>query len=132
MLKGFIYVEGKMKEKIATSEWKVMEVLWEKPGAFATEVIEMVQVKEWSDKTVKTLLNRLVKKNLVSYQKEGKAYRYFPTVEKNACVQKESKEFLEKVFGGSSAAFLTAFIKNHKLSKEEIEELHNILDDKKS
>ncbi len=119
-----------MKEKIAGSEWPVMEVLWEAPNLLASDVIEALGDVDWSDKTVKTLLNRLVKKGLIDYTKEGKSYRYFPLVERAACVKEESKAFVEKVFGGSGAAFLTNMIKNERLSHEEIDELRKLLDEK--
>ncbi len=119
-----------MKEKIAGSEWPVMEVLWDESNLLAAEVIESLSDVEWSDKTVKTLLNRLVKKGLIDYTKEGKSYRYFPLVKRESCIREESKAFVEKVFGGSGAAFLTNMIKNERLSHEEINELRKLLDEK--
>lgn len=119
-----------MKEKIATSEWKVMEVLWRVPNSLAHVIIEELQGSGWSDKTIKTLLARLVKKGLVQYTKEGKAYRYYPVVTREECIEQESHEFVERVFGGSGKAFMTSFLKTEKLSRKEIEEIRSLLDEK--
>lgn len=119
-----------MKEKIATSEWKVMEVLWNESDLLASTIVERLSHTSWSSKTIKTLLARLVKKGLLDYVKEGKSYRYFTLVEKSDCVQQERREFVEKIFGGSNKAFLTNFIKNESLSKDEIDELRQMLNNK--
>lgn len=119
-----------MKERIAISEWKVMEVLWQEPNILAAQVVHALTYTGWSDKTIKTLLSRLVKKGLIDYAKEGKSYRYYPLVNREDCIQQESKEFINKIFGGSGKEFMASFLKSENLSKDDIEELKNILNKK--
>lgn len=116
-----------MKEKIATSEWKVMEVLWNESDLLASTIVERLSHTSWSDKTIKTLLARLVKKGLLDFTKEGKSYRYLTIVDRSDCVQQERKAFVDKIFGGSNKEFLTNFIKNESLSKADIDELREML-----
>lgn len=119
-----------MKEKIATSEWKVMEVLWVQKEAKSAQVVEALFNTGWSDKTIKTLLSRLQKKGLIDFKKEGRGYIYFPLVEKSDCIEKESNDFVEKIFGGSGKAFMANFLKRENLSESDIEELRALLDEK--
>ena len=121
-----------MKEKIATSEWKVMEVLWEEPNIFAADIVKRLSEESWSDKTIRTLISRLVKKGLVNYEKVGKMYRYYPVVERHACVLEESQAFIDKIFGGSPSAFVSNLIKSEKLSKDELDELRRLLKNKEN
>jgi BlaI family penicillinase repressor len=121
---------GNMHEKVSRSEWKIMEVLWQQPGALATEIVQALRESDWQEKTIKTLINRLVKKGIVRFEKEGKAYRYFPILEREAVRAEESKDFIERIFGGSVQAFMTNMIKNDALSDEEIKELKRLLEKK--
>jgi len=56
--------------KISESEWVVMCVLWSKSPLAAQEVFEHLDgTIKWKPKTVKTLIDRLVKKGAVKYEK---------------------------------------------------------------
>jgi BlaI family penicillinase repressor len=114
--------------RISEAEWEVMKICWIKPLITAQEIIETLSANdEWHPKTVKTLLNRLVKKRALGFKKEGRAYLYQPLVAENDCVTAESKSFLDRVFGGSLKPMLTHFVENRKLSPKEIAELKNLL-----
>ncbi|WZL82413.1 BlaI/MecI/CopY family transcriptional regulator [Vallitaleaceae bacterium 9-2] len=117
-----------MQEKISPSEWKVMEILWQQPGALAAEIVEALEETAWQEKTIKTLINRLVKKGNVRFEKDGKAYRYFPVTEREVIRAKESQDFIQRIFGGSVKAFMTNMIKAEALSEEEISDLKRLLD----
>ena len=114
--------------RISEAEWEVMKICWIKPLITAQEIIETLSANdEWHPKTVKTLLNRLVKKRALGFKKEGRAYLYQPLVAENDCVTAESKSFLDRVFGGSLKPMLTHFVENRKLSPKQIDELKNLL-----
>ena len=124
-----------MKElpQISTTEWQVMKVLWIKAPLTANEVITEIEgVTTWQPKTVKTLLGRLVKKRAIAFNKDGRAYVYYPLVAEDECVKAESHSFLEKVFSGALNVMFANFLEEQKLSKEEIDELKRILDQKNS
>lgn len=124
-----------MKElpQISTTEWQVMKVLWIKAPLTANEVITEIEgVTTWKPKTVKTLLGRLVKKRAIAFNKDGLAYVYYPLVAEDECVKAESHSFLEKVFSGALNVMFANFLEEQKLSKEEIDELKRILDQKNS
>ena len=117
--------------KISESEWQVIKLLWVQNPATANEIVETLSPTcKWKPKTIKTLLNRLVKKKAVGYKKKGREYHYYPLVGQAECVGAESYSFLRRVYGGAAKPMLAAFLENEDLSPEDIKELKRILDKK--
>ena len=117
--------------RISESEWQVMRVVWGKAPRTANEVVEELAASTtWKPKTIKTLLNRLVKKKALGFKKKGKAYHYYPLSEEAECVRAESHSFLRRVYGGALMPMLANFIQDQGLSPEEIAELRHILDER--
>ena len=118
--------------KISETEWEVMKVLWAKAPLSAGEIIAALTAVDptWHPKTAKTLLNRLVKKKALGYQKEGRAYLYRPLVKETDCALAESESFLDRVFGGSLKPMLAHLVERKKLTAAEIRELKQLLDEK--
>ena len=116
--------------RITEAEWKVMKVLWADPSPQpAYDVIErLAQAERWQPKTVKTLLNRLVKKRALGYRKYKNLYLYYPLIGEAACLEAESQSFLRRYFGGSLQPMLLHFVEQRRLSPGQIEELKRILD----
>ncbi len=117
--------------KISESEWLVMRVLWAKSPLTANQVVERLTGKtKWKPKTVKTLIDRLIKKGAVKFEKEGRRYRYCPAVGQAECVATERRSFARRVYGGTARPMLAAFLEDAELSAEDISELKGILEQK--
>jgi BlaI family penicillinase repressor len=117
--------------KISDAEWDIMAVLWNRSPLPASDVVEQLQSKRgWRLRTVRTLLDRLVKKRALSAAMEGKRYLYRPRVDMEDCVRLESQSFLDRVFGGEPAPMLIHLVRNSKLSASEIAELKRLLSEK--
>jgi len=123
-----------MKElpKISEAELEVMKVLWAESPLTANEIIEKLETtSEWKPKTIRTLINRLVQKEAVSYhQDKGRLYSYYPLVSQESYLQVETKSFLKRFYGAAFKPLLVNFLKEEKLSSEDISELKRILDEK--
>jgi len=107
-----------------------MEILWSSPAPItANEVVESLGPKNhWSPRTVKSLLNRLVKKSALAFETEGKRYLYFPNVTRADCVRSRSKSFVASVFGGAVGPMLAHFVNEAPLTPDEIRELKEMLE----
>jgi len=117
--------------RISDAEWEVMKVLWARSPQTANEIIQTLEpVTEWNPRTIRTLLNRLLKKKALGFRQEGRSYLYFPRVEETACRRAESRSFLRRVYGGALTPMLSAFLEEEDLSADEIAELKRILDRK--
>jgi len=123
-----------MKElpKISEAELEIMQVLWAKSPQTANEVIEKLELMmDWKPKTIRTLINRLVQKEAVSYHHEnGRMYEYFPLVSQDCYLQVETKSLLKRFYGAAFKPLLVNFLKEEKLSPDDINELKRILDQK--
>jgi BlaI family penicillinase repressor len=119
--------------RISESEWAVMKVIWDQGPCSAGDVIAALTQTDasWHPKTIKTFLNRLVKKKALDVRKEGRAYSYYPLVQEAECVDAASESFLERVFGGSLKPMLAHFVEHKKLSTNEIQELKRLLEERK-
>jgi BlaI family penicillinase repressor len=114
--------------RISEAEWQIMKIVWRRPGAAAQDIIEALsEVTDWSPATVKTLLNRLVKKKALDFEKRGKSYLYSARIAEEDCRGAAAESFLDRVFNGSLAPMVAHFVKSGALSKKEIEELENLL-----
>lgn len=120
------------KVSISDSEWKIMKIIWNDHPITANEIVKKLQGKtDWKEKTIKTLISRLVKKDLLAFEKEGREYRYYPLLSEDDCIQKENVSFLNKVHNGKLNVMLMSFLQNEDLTEDEIEKLKKILDGKK-
>lgn len=123
-----------MKElpKISEAEWEVMKLLWKTNSLTSEKIISSLsEYNDWSDQTIKTFITRLIKKGAISYEKTGRIYNYYPLVSEDECVKSENEFFLKKVYNGALNMLFTKFLEEENLSIDEIEELENMLKDKK-
>lgn len=117
--------------RISDAEWCVCQVLWQHSPQTANEIVTMLADKtDWNPRTIKTLLNRLIKKGILGYENRGREYHYFPQLSEDECVKAHTQSFVERVFDGAAGAMVASFIKNQRLSKSEIAELKAILEKK--
>ena len=113
---------------ISNAEFEVLNVLWKQSPASANDIIERLnEDKEWHDKTVKTLLNRLVKKQAVGFEKHQRKYLYFPLIEQSSYQQKESESLIKRMFSGRVSPLVAGFAKNNDLNKQDIDELKDLI-----
>ena len=115
--------------RISQTEWEVMKVVWSQAPCPAGQIIAALQQTDpsWHPRTAKAFLNRLVKKKVLGFSKEGRAYVYRPLVRKEDCIDAASQSFLERVFGGSLMPMVAHLVQRDKLSPEEIRELRRLL-----
>ena len=85
---------------------------------------------DWKPKTIRTLLDRLVKKNVVGVNKEQRIYTFFPLYSQDECQHAEAESFVKRIYGGALKSMLVQFIQEDSLSEEDIQELRSILDPK--
>ena len=107
-----------------------MQVLWDRSPLAASEVVDALAGRtDWRPRTIKTMLNRLVKKGALRFAVDGNRYLYRPKVTRHACVRREVRLLEDRVFGAGAASMLGYLVRQHRLSRSEIEELEQILDE---
>ena len=117
--------------RISEAEWVVMRVLWSHAGLTANDIVqELKDSVSWNPRTIRTLINRLLNKRAIRFDREGREYRYSPAVSEEQCTRYERLSFLGRVYRGATKPMLAAFLEEAKLSKKDIAELKAILEEK--
>ena len=120
------------KYQISDSEWTVMKVIWAYESISANEIVEKLSPDmNWAPKTIKTMLSRLVAKEIIGYKKNGRSYIYYPLVTSSETIREENRTFIEKVYNGDFSSLLTSFVEQNEFSDEEIDEFKKILESKR-
>jgi len=120
-------------ERISEAEHAVMEVLWEQAPQTAAEVCEKVcDARGWSLATVKTLLSRLVAKQAVATEPDGRRFLYTPRIAREAYVGTESRRLVDRLFGGRAAPLFAHLAEADALTKDDIAEIEALLQELKS
>ena len=113
---------------ISTAESVIMEALWKRSPMTAEEIAALVAAdQDWTEATVRTLINRLLKKRAIAARKDGRRYLYRPVLKRADWVQEESQGLLDRVFDGRLAPLVTHFSQRRKLSAQDIVELKRLV-----
>ena len=115
-------------DRISEAEHAVMEALWAKSPLTAAEVCEEVcRTRDWSMPTVKTLLSRLVTKNVVATEPDGRRFLYSPAIERADYVGGESRRLVDRLFGGRAASLVAHLAEQEALSEQDLSEIEVLL-----
>ena len=114
--------------KISEAEYEIMKAVWKNAPISTNEVVELFEGRNWSPKTVQTLLARLVKKGALGYEKRGRVFVYSPLIDEEEYRREESSSFLKKFYNGALNSMVLNFIDGDKLSPDDIDELTRILE----
>jgi len=110
-------------------ELDLMSVLWQLGSGTVAEVRDGLE-DDLAYTTVLSVLRTLEAKGHVRHTGEGKAHRYFPTVEREAAGAHGIRRLVDKVFAGSTEALLSQLVSDRKLSKQKLTKLRAMLDER--
>jgi predicted transcriptional regulator len=120
-------------ERISEGEQAVMEVLWADAPLTAAEVAERISdARNWSERTVKTMLGRLLTKGALVHEEDGRRYLYRPAVERADYASRETRRLADRLFGGRAAPLVAHLAAGDGLTDQDIAELEALLKDLKS
>lgn len=110
-------------------ELDVMDVLWERGPSTVAEVQESL-VDELAYTTVLTMLRTLEEKGHVAHEEAGRAYRYYPLVERSEAGASAVRRLMRKLFRGSPEMLLTHLVSERGLTKAQLEGMRKLLDER--
>ena len=114
--------------QVSDAESVVMEVLWSRSPLGADDVVaELSARSDWAEPTIKTLLNRLLKKGAIQAERDGRRYLYSPVLTRESWVASQSEGVLERLFGGRVAPLVAHFSERGTLSQDDIDELKRLV-----
>jgi len=119
-----------MEIKLFDSELKVMEVLWEQGETEARNIVEVLAKRVgWNKNTTYTVIKKCIEKGAIERMEPG--FLCKPLVTRDEVQQSEVEQLIDKMFGGSSELFFSAFLKNKGVSGQEAERLAKIIEEAK-
>jgi len=113
---------------LSTAEEQLMQFLWKQKRAYMKDLIEAYPEPKPAPTTVATLLKRMQDKGFVDYEQEGRSRAYFPLVKKQDYFSKQVKGLIQNFFNNSASQFASFFTESTDLSKEELEDLRNLIE----
>ena len=115
-------------ERISDAEHAIMEVLWDMNPVSATDVCDAIcDERDWSIATVKTLLSRLVQKEAVGTEPDGRKFLYRPLIERSDYVGGESRRLVDRLFGGRAAPLFAQLAESEALTDDDLAEIEALL-----
>lgn len=115
--------------EITEAESRVMEALWQRSPQDSEQIVgALAGPTGWHEKTIRTLLNRLLGKGAISAEREGRRYRYTAVLSRAQWQSQESRSLLDRVFGGRMAPLLVHFNEHEKLTARDVAELRALVD----
>ncbi len=114
--------------RISAAESVIMEALWKRRPLSAEDIVADVAAEQgWTDATVKTLINRLLTKEAITAERDGRRYLYSPKLERADYVSEESRNLIDRLFEGRLSSLVTHFSEREQLSADDIAELKRLI-----
>ena len=114
------------------SEWAILQKVWELEPCAAPTVQEALQAeKGWAYTTVKTMMDRMVKKGLLKTEKIRNLYLYRSAVTSKQAKKSEIARTLRRAFDGTFTPMMQFLIENDELSEEEYRYVQNLIRNRK-
>ena len=118
--------------QISDAEFMVMNIIWKYAPINTNDIVEQLSKdKEWSPKTIQTMLSRLEKKGVIAHEKDGRVFVYFPIIMKSEYFEAAGKKFANHFFDGAVNQMVVSLLNQQDLTAKEINDLQAILDAKR-
>jgi predicted transcriptional regulator len=108
---------------LTNREEEIMELFWEKGDLFVKEIIEMLEEPKPHYNTISTIVRLLEDKGFVGHKQYGNTYCYYALISREEFSKNTMKKMVNKYFDQSYASVVSMFVKEEKISIEEIQEL---------
>lgn len=116
---------------LTENELEVMRVLWQDSPLKVSEILEHIKRSPKPAYTsLLTLVQAMERKGYIRHSQDGKAYSYFPKLEKERFLSHEIKRVAKRLFGGNPLALAVNIVSENHLSAQELSELKRLLEKK--
>lgn len=115
---------------ISKTELEVLQAIWQgAPVDASTVIARLNEQKPWHEKTVKTLISRLVKKGALGFNQAGRQYQYYPLISEADYQAQATQSFVSRLFNGRISPLVAGFAKQESLTESDIDELKQLISD---
>ena len=115
---------AKANPELFDSEWAILQVVWRHEPCAAPAVQEILEKeKGWAYTTVKTMMDRMVKKGLLRAEKIRNLYLYRSAVTAAQARKGEIRRTLKRAFDGAMTPMMQFLLENERFSEEDLKQL---------
>lgn len=116
---------------LSRAEFDILRILWKKGRLSIREVHDSLKdTYNWAYSTTKTMMDRMVKKDLLSREEFHRIFLYKPLISRPQGMAKWVEFVADRVLEMDQGAVISLFARNKVLSPDEIDELNQLLDSK--
>jgi BlaI family penicillinase repressor len=118
--------------ELTEAEWEIIQVVWEHEPCAAPEVQEeLVARKKWTYSTVKTLMDRMVAKGLLTTERIRNLILYRTAISQQDAQRGELLRTVKRAFGGAFTPMMQFMLESDALSQKELDELQSMIQKKR-
>src|SRR5690625_3972042 len=115
---------------LGETEMEVLHHVWELEEATVRQVRERIlETREVAYTTIMTVMKNLAEKDYLKYRKEGVTYVYSPARKPDSVRSSLIGDLMKKVFKGSPRELVQALVNSKDLSKNDLDEIKQMIDD---
>jgi BlaI family penicillinase repressor len=114
--------------ELTEAEWDIIEVVWaHEPCAAPTVQEELAARKKWTYSTVKTLMDRMATKGLLTTERIRNLMLYRSAVSQQDARRGELLRTVKRAFGGAFTPMMQFMVESDALSSEELSHLEALI-----
>src|SRR3954468_8586584 len=118
--------------QLGRMQFRIMQVLWDRGRASAREITDALNESEpVAHSTVQTLLRQLEAKGAVGHEAASRTFVFFPLLKEDKVKRTAARDLLERVFGRAGGSLAAHLLRNERLSRSELDELHRLIDQRR-
>ena len=113
-------------------EWAILQVVWEHEPCAAPTVQEALrESKGWAYTTVKTTMDRMVRKGFLTKERVRNLYLYRSAVTRAQAQRNELLRTAQRAFDGALTPMMQSLIESKGLSDEDYQYLERLIQNRK-
>ncbi|MGD1086039.1 MAG: BlaI/MecI/CopY family transcriptional regulator [Verrucomicrobiota bacterium] len=120
------------KIELSEGQWAIMKVVWRlQPCAAPTVREALLQSRNWSYSTVRTLMDRMVPQGLLTTEKIRNLTLYRAAITPREAQRGEVLYTLRHAFNGALTPMVQCLLDSHETTPEQLEELEKFIHKKR-
>ena len=119
--------------QISDAEWQVMKIIWMQGEQTSTDLIKVLEKRfSWSKSTIQTLLARLIEKECLTREKQGKSFVYSALLKQDQGLDLVVEDVKDKVCSKRIVQVLENLIQESDFTLADLNQLQQVLEEKKA
>ena len=119
------------KPVLTVQELEIMKIVWRSGASTVRGVYEdLLERRKIAYTTVMTMMNILEQKGYLKKTQKDRAYVYQATRPQKQVIRGMVREFVDRVFNGSSEPLLLHLVEDRRLSENDLDEIRRLMREK--